>query len=296
MGFLGKINGIFVSKNEGSVPSKKSAESKTTETSENIDFNTKKSVPKSETCEKDAQDALREANKNAEAENEKSEFFNQIPDKIYNKKSEQKVDNANDTRNIDNESYDVEINIEDMPEDDAKEEYFKNKETGFIDKKVSYSADGEVKSITEYSYTPDGKLTFETEKDAEGNTIYSNEKSYDKNGNLTYEVHKDSEGNATNIDEYVYDENNNKISMKNFDGHKNFQNITEYIYDENNNNIKTVTTYSDGSIDTFEYEIIDGKRVETVYIHEGINEDSTKTTTVEEGVENRFSRSHNRSH
>ncbi len=296
MGFLGKINGLFVSKNEGSVPSKKSAESKTDETSENIDFSTKKSVQKSETCEKEAQDALREANINAESENEKSEFFNQIPDKVYDKKSEQKAVNANDTRNIDNESYDVEINIEDMPEDGTKEEYFKNKETGFIDKKVSYSADGKVKSITEYSYTPDGKLTFETEKDAEGNTIYSNEKSYDKNGNLTYEVHKDSEGNATNIDEYVYDENNNKISMKNFDGHEHFQNITEYIYDENNNCIKEVTTYSDGSIDTFEYEVIDGKRVETAYTHEGINEDSTKTTTVEDGVENRFSRSHNRSH
>ena len=296
MGFLGKINGLFVSKNEGSVPSKKSAESKTDETSENIDFNTKKSVQKSETCEKEAQDALREANINAESENEKSEFFNQIPDKVYDKKSEQKADNANDTRNINNESYDVEINIEDMPEDGTKEEYFKNKETGFIDKKVSYSADGEVKSITEYSYTPDGKLTLETEKDAEGNTVYSIEKSYDENGNLTYEVHKDSEGNATNIDMYVYDENNNKISMKNYDGFMNLQCDTLYMYDENNNCIKEVTTYSDGSIDTFEYEIIDGKRVETGYTHEEINEDRTKTTTVEEGVENRSSRSHNRSH
>ncbi len=296
MGFLGKINGLFVSKNDGSVPSKKSAESKTTETSENIDFNTQKPEAKSETCEKEAQDALREANKNAESENEKSEFFNQIPDKIYNKKSEQKADNANDTRNFDNEAYDVEINIEDMPEDGTKVEYYKNKETGFVDKEITYSADGEVEKIVEFSYTEDGKVTLEVGKDAQGNKIYSVDSSYDENGNLTYKVHKDSEGNVTNIDEYVYDENNNKISMKNFDGHKNFQNITEYIYDENNNNIKTVTTYSDGSIDTFEYEIIDGKRVETVYIHEGINEDSTKTTTVEEGVENRFSRSHNRSH
>ncbi|MBR6298868.1 MAG: RHS repeat protein [Candidatus Gastranaerophilales bacterium] len=296
MGFLGKINGLFVSKNDGNAPSKKSAESKTDETSENIDFNTKKSEPKSETCEKDAQDALREANKNAEAENEKSEFFNQIPDKIYNKKSEQKADNANDTRNIDNESYDVEINIEDMPEDEGKVEYYRNQETGFVDKEISYSADGEVETVAEFSYDKNGNVTNEVRYDAQGNKMYSNENSYDENGNLTYEVYRNSEGNPTDINEYVYDENNNKISLKNFDGLMNFQNITEFIYDENNNNIKTVTTYSDGSSDTYEFEDIDGKRVETRCIHEEINEDGTKTTTIEEGVENRFSRSHNRSH
>ena len=127
-----------------------------------------------------------------------------------------------------------------------------------------FDADGNVDSITTYTYDEAGNQTSESyDFDPDGNLDSITTYTYDEAGNRTsYSFDSDADGNLDSIDTYTYDEAGNQTSYSfDSDADGNVDSITTYTYDEAGNQ----TSYSfdsdaDGnpdSITTYTYQRVD---------------------------------------